>query len=354
MFRKIFAIATTAILLVFCQLAAAASIEVTAAQSSQIAPATVTLIVSAAPGSGPVTVTQVEYFRGKTSLGVALTAPFTLTVPDMPAGIYAITAKATTTDANNPVIQSAPFNLTIGMPAGAASANFIHTDQLNTPRAIANAAGALVWQWDSDPFGKDAANEQPGTQSAFTFNQRFPGQLFDRESNLHYNYYRDYDPVLGRYVESDPIGLEGGANTYGYVEGDPIGSFDPYGLQTEKIKIPIPCPPGGCISWAPKSANPQVYDPFEMSDEGRGRGRESSSSSRSRDTTRNCPPDKEECERQWREARATCRALIYEQMQQAAGRRKKRSVKGVTGGYTDVEECARGLVSQECGGNKIR
>jgi hypothetical protein len=91
-----------------------------------------------------------------------------------------------------------------------------------------------------------------------------------------------------------------------------------------------------------------------MADEGRGRGRESSSSSRSRDTTRNCPPDKEECERQWREARTTCRALIYEQMQQAAGRRKKRSVKGVTGGYTDVEECARGLVSQECGGNKIR
>lgn len=66
-----------------------------------------------------------------------------------------------------------------------------------------------------------------------------------------------------------------------------------------------------------------------------------------------CSPSKQECDAQWAEARQTCRNLIYEQMQQQAGRRKKRSVTGVTGGYTDVEVCASGLVSQECGGNNV-
>lgn len=64
--------------------------------------------------------------------------------------------------------------------------------------------------------------------------------------------------------------------------------------------------------------------------------------------------DSERCEREWREARRVCRQLIFEQMQQAAGRRKKRSVTGVTGGFTDVEQCARGLVSESCGGNRVK
>lgn len=64
------------------------------------------------------------------------------------------------------------------------------------------------------------------------------------------------------------------------------------------------------------------------------------------------PPTKEDCEKQWIEARAVCRSVIYEQMQQRAGRKKRRRVAGVTGNYADVAECARGLVSEECGGNK--
>nr|WP_308506835.1 RHS repeat-associated core domain-containing protein [Pseudoduganella ginsengisoli] len=115
--------------------------------------------------------------------------------------------------------------------AGEAAVYYIQTDQLNTPRVITDQSQTVVWKWDSDGFGSMPPNEQPGTGSAFMFNPRFAGQYFDRESNLHYNYYRDYDPQTGRYVQSDPIGLDAGPNTYAYVGGNPLMFIDPYGLS---------------------------------------------------------------------------------------------------------------------------
>ena len=108
---------------------------------------------------------------------------------------------------------------------------YIHSDYLDSPRSITNTAGQEVWRWDNtDPFGNNIANENPANQGAFTFNLRFPGQYFDKETGLHYNVNRDYNPANGRYVESDPIGLMGGINTYTYVNGNPLGVVDPEGL----------------------------------------------------------------------------------------------------------------------------
>ncbi len=65
---------------------------------------------------------------------------------------------------------------------------------------------------------------------AFVYDERTSVAYQDKETNLHYNYYRDYDPAIGRYVQSDPIGLAGGINTYAYVASNPLRYFDPYGL----------------------------------------------------------------------------------------------------------------------------
>ena len=136
---------------------------------------------------------------------------------------------------------------------------FIHTDHLNTPRLITNTVGLPVWRWDNnDPYGNNAPNENPSGAGNFTCNLRLPGQYFDAELNTHYNYFRDYDPSTGRYVQSDPIGLFGGVNTYAYVGGNPLSHVDPQGLywfqQPWQARDPLVgregsvVPPGGRIS----------------------------------------------------------------------------------------------------------
>ena len=118
-------------------------------------------------------------------------------------------------------------------PNGASVAVFyVHTDQLNTPRQITRPSdNAQMWTWNSDPFGTDAANANPGGAGAFPYNVRFPGQIFDGQAGLHYNMARDFDPAVGKFVESDPIGLKGGANSpYVYAGSNPLLYADPSGL----------------------------------------------------------------------------------------------------------------------------
>ena len=101
---------------------------------------------------------------------------------------------------------------------------YVHTDHLGTPVALSDEAGVVQWKAYYTPFGKMIVEVDNLTQ-----NIRFPGQYFDSESGLHYNYFRDYDPEIGRYIQSDPIGLNGGINTYGYVGGNPVMRIDPEG-----------------------------------------------------------------------------------------------------------------------------
>lgn len=109
----------------------------------------------------------------------------------------------------------------------------IYTDHLGTPRLVTDATQHAIWAWPlGEPFGNTPANEDPeSTGGKYTFNLRFPGQYFDKETGHHYNYFRDYDPQNGRYVQSDPIGLAGGINTYVYVESNPLSYNDPDGLK---------------------------------------------------------------------------------------------------------------------------
>lgn len=107
----------------------------------------------------------------------------------------------------------------------------LEMDHLGTPRVARTADGKVVWRWDSDGYGTTLPNEDPdGNGIKTVINLRFPGQYYDVESGLHYNWHRYYSPKLGRYVQSDPIGIAGGINTYAYVAGNPISKIDPLGL----------------------------------------------------------------------------------------------------------------------------
>jgi RHS repeat-associated protein len=108
---------------------------------------------------------------------------------------------------------------------------YIHVDHLNAPRMITRPAdNGMLWRWDTDPFATATPNQNPQNLGAFVYNLRYPGQYYDSETGFNYNVFRDYDPQTGRYIESDPIGLEAGVNTFAYVRGNPVGRMDPLGL----------------------------------------------------------------------------------------------------------------------------
>jgi RHS repeat-associated protein len=151
----------------------------------------------------------------------------------------------------------------------------IHSNQLAAPEVITDTWGTVVWRWTPKPFGDSLADEDPdGDGQRFTFNLRFPGQYFDAETGLYYNYYRDYDPNTGKYTTSDAIGLEGGINTYAYVGGNPISYTDPTGLFRmchRDLLLPIPYArhcfiefqDGTTLSYDPSGVNPDP-DPNQV------------------------------------------------------------------------------------------
>ncbi len=151
----------------------------------------------------------------------------------------------------------------------------IHADHLNTPRRIVDDSNKVVWQWpysafgDNKPSGILKTTTTPNnavTQDATTtallrattptlkFNLRYPGQYFDEESNLNYNYQRSDQFGQGRYSQSDPIGLDGGWNRFGYVGADALSFTDPLGLQGFPVPRGTYLPRGSVIPSPPNMA----------------------------------------------------------------------------------------------------
>ena len=141
-------------------------------------------------------------------------------------------------------------------------------DHLGTPQVLVDSTGATVWQAAYLPFGK--AQVQIGT---ITNNLRFPGQYYDDETGLHYNWHRYYDPGTGRYLIPDPIGLAGGINLYAYANADPINWIDPEGLSSKDMEDgPNPyelgqefwIPRGGGITGGKLSPAPHARGPHSV------------------------------------------------------------------------------------------
>lgn len=217
------------------------TIAMTATVTGATAPGTISLSATASDDG---TISKVEFFNGTSLLATTTQMPYAFTWSNVPAGTYSLTARAT--DNKGAATTTQPYVVTIA--AGAAQIYYVYADQVNTTREITNVAGVVVWRADaSEPFGANAPNENPAGYGAFPYNPRFPGQYYDKETNLHYNYHRDYDPQLGRFVQSDPIGLQGGINTYTYVGGNPLTFSDSDGLQAQAAGCAIGLPFGGPI-----------------------------------------------------------------------------------------------------------
>jgi len=124
----------------------------------------------------------------------------------------------------------------INVPAaGVPELAYIQPDHLGTPRVVIDPVrDVAIWEWSnkSEVFGNQIPSADPdGDGVAYELALRFPGQQATDASGMFYNYQREYDPAVGRYSQSDPIGLAGGISSYSYVSGAPIGSSDPSGLR---------------------------------------------------------------------------------------------------------------------------
>jgi|GEM_PF-1343254 len=133
-----------------------------------------------------------------------------------------------------------PVGLLARLDGGERRLFYIQPDALGTPRVVIDPTrgtqGTAVWRWEleDEAFGETEPNQDPdGDNTLFVLDMRYPGQQHDSATGFNYNYFRDYDASTGRYVQSDPVGLLGGINTFAYVSARPLIAIDKYGLSEE-------------------------------------------------------------------------------------------------------------------------
>jgi len=106
----------------------------------------------------------------------------------------------------------------------------VHTDQLGRPELLADQSGTTKWRAKLEAFDRTVIQDQVGG-----YHLGFPGQYHDVETGFIYNIFRDYDSTTGRYLQPDPIGLNGGINPYVYASGNPINLIDPFGMAGRPV-----------------------------------------------------------------------------------------------------------------------
>jgi len=160
---------------------------------------------------------------------------------------------------------------------------------------------------------------------------RFSSKEVNLNSGIYYYGYRFYEPTLQRWLNRDPLAEEGGLNLYEFVENEPTIFFDPDGGKPMTLPKLPPLPPGikpplplgpigaaitcGAIGAAAIDVGSKLY----------------------------YDEKKERCDREWDDAFKMCKEELS----------KPNPSRGITGGYNNVMDCARGLVSEECGGNPV-
>jgi RHS repeat-associated protein len=134
-----------------------------------------------------------------------------------------------------------PLNVSLSNPSNTSTADRIHlfhNDHLGSPQRLTDIEGKTSWAASFESFGRGYADASAGATPAITSasptvnNHRFPGQLLDAETGLHQNLMRDYSPMMGRYAQSDLLGLGGGVNALTYALSAPLRTSDPEGLCT--------------------------------------------------------------------------------------------------------------------------
>ena len=232
---------------------------------------------------------------------------------------------------------------------------YYHSDANGNVTAIINQSTNLVAQYRYDPFGNLVAQTGPLAEGNL---YRFSSKEFHQASGLYYYGYRFYDPNLQRWLNRDPIGEVGGINLYGFVQNNPVDYQDSFGMyvgggaavcQTftvaaATLTIALASVPVGAVVTATIVVGATVEVTYAICNRPPAGIRYwNPSDVNAVPIIAKSPKMTKKCQKEWQDARDTCEAELA----------KPHPSRSITGGYTDIAGCAKGLVSEACGGNPV-